>query len=291
MTHPEKGLPSDSNLASPKEEIGRLAEGLARLHGALEDAKIETGAVAAEVRSVASRLARLERTEPRGSRQGWVQPSASKPVPVDPANPTVGEIRRHILYHLYRTDCWNGKHTSGEHLRRGYMSRIEQRRVREEIQQLQSEGLLIPHGKSADEHYSLNPQEAQRIYRELGISIRATLDGRNSSPLWDNPASTTESAKRGQLPTFVEMGRFENTVRSLRSSVDEGGRTARALGEGLVAQSRACKEACSRLESRISQLESRLEAVEQRIPTQSIGFSGRPVDEGAGPVCSGGRDR
>lgn len=290
MTAPEKGSTSDPNLARLKEEMGGLTAGLARLQTAVKDARSETGAVIAEVRSLASRFARLERAVPRESQQGWNQPSASKPVPADPANPTTEEIRRHILYQLHRADCWNGKHTSGEHLCRGYMSRVEQRRVREVIQKLQSEGALVPHGKSPDEHYSLNPQAAQRIYRELGISQRTSPARGNPRTPLEDPAPTNARPECGQLPTFVEVGRFENSIRSLRTSIEECGREASYLSERLLGQSRACNEVSSRLESRISQLESRLEALEERTPPESPGVFQRPVDEGDAPVGSGRRD-
>jgi hypothetical protein len=286
MPASEKGPPSDPNLAALTEEMRRFTDGLARLQTAVKDARSETGTLTGEVRSLASRVARLDRAVPKGLQQDSDQSSASKPVPADPANPTSEEIRRHILYQLYRTDCWNGKHTSREHLRRGYMSRVEQRRVWEVIQQLQSEGALIPHGKSPDEHYSLNPQVAQRIYRELGISQRTSTAETGQSPPSEDPSASIARAECRQLPTFVEVGRFENTARSLRTSIEEVGRAASGLSERLAGQSRAFNEVGSRVECRISLLEGRLEALEQRPNAQNTGLTAPPVNEGSSPVRS-----
>jgi hypothetical protein len=249
MTSLEPTPHPNSDLSIVRRETRRLGEELMRLQIALADARKDSAAAKQAVSALASKLTKLERASQSAGNADDPRPSAIKPVPLNADKPDPREVRRHVLYELYKKGCWSGKHTSGEHLRRGYLQKVERRLVWEVIHQLRSEGLLAAHGKSAEEHFSLNPARANEIYEELGIPPR---DTRTEQPESDIEASSDKTdGRNGRSGEGVSKGTFQHTVDSIRDRIEalEAGSSAHAREE-------------FRLETQLRDLLARFETLE-----------------------------
>jgi hypothetical protein len=269
----EERLDPSGDLAALSAEVSRLARLISAMQGG-------EAAVSQGVRLLTSRLGNLEREDQASRGSGSRRPWPIRPAPVDSKNPTEEEIRDHILNQLYQTGCWNGKHTSGHYLARGYLDKVEHRRVEEVIKGLRSQGILLVHGKSPDEHFSLNPGQASWIYRRLGIPGREA--GVSTRPLQARGASkpSERASDRGSSPEYVEVGRFENSVRSIRCAIEQDGRTLGHLSEQLEHSLRDSSVGSARLEGRLNDLERRLEVLERLMLAQRKGFTDHPGTSG-----------
>lgn len=265
---PNTGAAPHEVHSSPLADLATLSGEVSRLAGLVATMRGAEGASKHELRSLTVRLEKLER-ESRArmdsdSRQSW----QARPAPIDPENPTDGEIRIHIVNQLYQTGCWNGKHTSGVHLGRGHLARVESRRVEAAIKGLRSEGILLAHGKSPDEHFSLNPEGSSQIYRMLGIPVRGRAQTPRA-PLVRDVSGASDGVQDSDVsPEYVDVGRFENSLRSLRPGLDQDGRALGRLSESLELHLRAFSEYSVRLEGCLNRLESRLEVLERQAETR-----------------------
>jgi len=253
---PRERPDASGNLAALTAEVSKLARTVSAMQAS-------EATVMQEVRSLTIRLGKLERETRAARGSDAPRPWPTRPAPIDPKNPTEDEIRDHILNQLYQTGCWNGKHTSGQHLARGYLDKVEHRRVEEVIKGLRSQGILLAHGKSPDEHFSLNPGRASWVYQRLGIPERERGEPPRPFQARGASAPSERATDRNSSPEYVEVGRFENSVRSIRSALEQDGRTLCHLSQQLERGLRDCSGDSARLDGRLNDLERRMQLLER----------------------------
>lgn len=262
MTPPPKAPNHDANVDYLRREIGRLSNQFIDLAGRLVTIKRENESLREEFEKIASRLQSMERSND-GTPEGSPQAPTVKPIPANPSSPTDDEIERHILYELYNKTCWNGKHTSQEHLRRGYMAKVEHRQVWAALNRLRNEGIVLPHGKSAEEQYSLNPEKAATIYRRLGIPSRCELAPTTSNQHERERQDMGTSSVARQAAEFVDLGQYKNTVRGVKESISSLSQGITALSSEVADSKRFVTDLEEKLKGRQAALEGRLQRIEE----------------------------
>lgn len=207
-------------------ELGKLRKLQSGGEGEIASLKFQVSALTHRLDPVEAQLRAIKRAS--------VPTEGPSPVPADPEDPTEAEARRIILDQLHKNEYWGGRHTSGEHFCRGYLAKVSRSWILGGVvRRLVKDGLLLAHGKSADEHYSLNRAKANEIYEELGISPRDTrtesLGGKGEGP------HESISGRNGKKPEAVSKGTFIHTVDTFRERIEsvEAGLSAHA-GHRLV---------------------------------------------------------
>lgn len=265
MTSPSKLQARDIDADYIRGEIGRLSNDLVEVSSKTDMTRKEVSGLKGELGQLRENVASLEEEDSLDSCPESEHPLAIRPVPQDPSHPTDEEIRMHVLYELYRKNSWNGKHTSQENLRRGYLARTEHRRVWEAINHLRAQGLILAHGKSAEEHYSLNPELASEVYRELGIPPRTRNTRVTLNQTFGKGGVAPMDQARKETETYVRLGHFKNTVAGLKESLDSANRGVSQLGQEIARLKKAETELADELSARTDAIEQRLHAIETHL--------------------------
>jgi regulator of replication initiation timing/uncharacterized coiled-coil protein SlyX len=242
----QKDLASLRNeSARLRQEVGKLSEGLTGLRKEIGSVRQSLGQLTESQSLINKEIQMLrEVAESDG-------PGVAVPVPADRNHPTDSEIRKHVLYHLYRTACWAGKHTSEEYLFKGHMAKVDRTHIWEVLKKLRADELLMPHGKSAEEQFSLNPKKSAQIYTELGIPPRNTITRNGIDKKPESKTISCNGTNREPDPgsMFVERGTFENTVRNLRERVESEENSVSELSRNMAQQSCALASLTERVDS------------------------------------------
>lgn len=283
MTPPSKVQASERDIDYLRGENGRLSNAMNEVSSKFDVTRREVSALREGLDQLKEKVASIEMEVSMDPCPDGQDPLAIKPVPRDPSNPTDEEIRKHVLYELFHKNCWNGKHTSQEHLRRGYMAKVEHRRIRVAISQLRTQGLILAHGKSAEEHYSLNAERAAAVYGELGIPSRNGIPLVTSKQSDGGADATIAGPREKRSEGYVGLGQFGNTVRTLRESLHCAIQGVSQLSREVVSLTQGQNEIASGLGARVDAMEKKLQAVELSLPSRVTPLSNSSTEESVAP--------
>ena len=221
-------------------------------------------------------IARINNLEARVSELGQViervgrsDQDLPEPLIGDHLHPTAQEVERVILHHLVRFDAWGGRHTDGQHLRRGPLAKASNKAVQSVVDALVRREYLIPHGKRPDEQFSLNPAKARAIYRSVGLPERHAEDAAVRTRAREETRDNERAAFIKQIlkeldERYASEGKTRNALAGLRKQVSDTGARAEqpAFRARLESMIQRLEEDAAKVVARQSSLEQEVAQVE-----------------------------